>query len=81
GAPWADRLLALPHFLADRDVACTDGETLGQAFRLTGYFLDRHVFEPRGVEPPISRESFCTAALRAMPQADPAPIRNEEPIS
>jgi len=68
GAPWADRLLALPAFLPDRTQACTDAEMLAQAFRLTGYFLNRHVFEPRGVEPPISRESFCTAALRAMPQ-------------
>tara|TARA_R110002020_G_scaffold98736_13_gene234840 strand:+ start:320 stop:1090 length:771 start_codon:yes stop_codon:yes gene_type:complete len=81
GAPWADRLLALPEFLADRDVACTDAETLGQAFRLSGYFLNRHVFDARGIEPPVSRESFCTAALKAMPQAQPAPVRDEEPIS
>lgn len=68
GAPWADRLLALPAFLPDRSKACTDAGMLAQAFRLTGYFLNRHVFEARGVEPPISRESFCMAALRAMPQ-------------
>lgn len=81
GAPWADRLLALPHFLSDRDAACTDAYTLGQAFRLTGYFLSRHVFEARGIEAPVSRESFCTAALRAMPQADPATAHDKEPIS
>jgi len=69
GAPWADRLLALPAFLPDRSKACTDAEMLAQAFRLTGYFLGRHVFEARGIEPPISRESFCTAALRAMLQS------------
>jgi len=71
GAPWAERMLPLPQFLTDRDCPCTNAEVLGQAFRLTGYFLDRHVFEARGIEPPISRESFCTAALRAMPPADP----------
>ena len=78
GAPWADRLLELPAFLPDRSQVCTDAQMLSQAFRLTGYFLARHVFEPRGVEPPISRESFCAAALRAMPQsASPAPIVQE----
>ena len=81
GAPWAGRLLALPVFLTDRAQACADAEALGQAFRLSGYFLDRHVFEPRGMEPPISRDSFCTAALRAMSPSDPAPTRAEEPIS
>jgi DNA repair protein RecO (recombination protein O) len=81
GAPWADRLLALPVFLPDRSKACTDADMLGQAFRLTGYFLNRHVFEPRGVEPPISRDSFCTAALRAMPQPDSILPTVQETIS
>jgi len=81
GAPWADRLLALPEFLTDREVACTNAATLGQAFRLTGYFLGRHVFEARGIEVPVSRESFCTAALRAMPHAAPVAVRDEEPIA
>jgi len=81
GAPWADRLLALPAFLPDREQICTDADMLAQAFRLTGYFLGRHVFEPRGVEPPISRESFCTAALRAMPQANTVKASIQEPIS
>jgi DNA repair protein RecO (recombination protein O) len=81
GAPWADRLLALPAFLPDRAQACTDAEMLAQAFRLTSYFLNRHVFEPRGVAPPISRESFCTAALRAMPQPGAANPTVQEPIS
>lgn len=80
GAPWADRLLALPAFLPDRTQACASAETLGQAFRLTGYFLGRHVFEPRGVEPPISRESFCTAALRAMTQGEAASASLQETV-
>lgn len=80
GAPWADRMLALPAFLPDRTQACTSAETLGQAFRLTGYFLGRHVFEPRGVEPPISRESFCTAALRAMPMGEAASPSLQETV-
>ncbi|WP_394688630.1 DNA repair protein RecO [Hoeflea sp.] len=70
GAPWAERMLALPAFLTDRSQACNDARTLAEAFKLSGYFLDRHVFEPRGLEPPISRESFCTAALKVMPVTD-----------
>jgi DNA repair protein RecO (recombination protein O) len=66
---------------ADRTQACTSASMLDQAFRLTGYFLGRHVFEPRGVEPPISRESFCAAALRAMPQEAPVSPPLQEPIS
>ena len=26
-----------------------------QGFKLTGYFLERHIFEPRGLEMPQSR--------------------------
>ncbi|GAB5460190.1 DNA repair protein RecO [Hoeflea sp. EC-HK425] len=81
GRPWADRMLALPAFLPDRTQACTSADMLDQAFRLTGYFLGRHVFEPRGVEPPISRESFCAAALRAMPQEPRVSPSLQEPIS
>jgi len=81
GAPWADKLLALPAFLPDRGQVCTDATMLDQAFKLTGYFLNRHVFEPRGVEPPISRESFCTAALRAMPETNTIDGTIQEPIS
>ena len=33
------------------------------AFRLTGFFFARHVYEPRGIEPPGARAGFL-AALR-----------------
>jgi DNA repair protein RecO (recombination protein O) len=80
GAPWAERMLALPAFLTDRSQACTDARTLGQGFKLSGYFLNRHVFEPRGLEPPISRESFCAAALRSMPGIDALDIAIQETL-
>ncbi|OCW57706.1 DNA repair protein RecO [Hoeflea olei] len=81
GAPWADRLLALPGFLTDRDVPCSDAGALAEAFRLTGYFLDRHVFEPRGIARPVSRESFCAAAVRALPERGESPARAVEAIT
>ncbi|MEQ8737393.1 MAG: DNA repair protein RecO [Hoeflea sp. D1-CHI-28] len=77
GAPWAERMLPLPGFLVDRSRPCADADMLAQGFRLSGYFLERHVFEPRGIEPPISRDSFCVAALKAMPQASPSDTVNE----
>lgn len=79
GAPWAERMLALPGFLTDRAQACADQAALAQAFKLSGYFLDRHVFGARGIEPPVSRESFCAAAIKAMAQNGLEQIHDKEP--
>jgi DNA repair protein RecO (recombination protein O) len=70
GAPWHDRLLPLPAVLAGEapvgTVAAT-GEALAQAFRTTGYFLGRHVFEPRGLPLPDARAHFVAALTRTSP--------------
>ena len=42
------------------------------AFRLTGYFLARHVFDPRGLAPPPARTTFLTWLDRAAREAEPA---------
>lgn len=80
GSPWADRMLALPGFLNPGATKAANGESLAEAFRLTGFFLNRHVYEPRGLEPGAAREGFCQAALktlRAAPAAEPlAATRN-----
>src|SRR5690606_7587733 len=52
--PYKDRLLALPSFLAARGNASPDD--LRDAFRLTGHFLDRHVWSARQIEEPPTRE-------------------------
>ena len=70
GAPWADRLLALPAFLAVRHGEAADRAGLDSAFRLTGFFLARHVYEPRGIAPPAAREAFARAALKALGEPD-----------
>jgi DNA repair protein RecO (recombination protein O) len=80
GAPWADRMLALPGFLTDRSRACSDEEMLGQAFRLTGHFLSRHVFEPRGVEAADKPREFLFSARRALADAAPATPAKQEPV-
>jgi DNA repair protein RecO (recombination protein O) len=65
GAPWSDRLLPLPAFLAGGTGMPLQGlpgsEELAQAFRLTGHFLMRHVFEPRGIAVPEVRAAFIAA--------------------
>ncbi len=69
GEPWRERLFHLPAFLND---AGEEAETnrvpaldeLAAAFALTGYFLDRRMFEPRGIVLPEARQSFIAAVLR-----------------
>ena len=69
GEPWRERLFRLPAFLGeaepDNDPASDD---LAAAFALTGFFLDRRMFEPRGLALPDARESFLAAVLRAPAQ-------------
>lgn len=56
GAAYRDRLLALPAFLtASKDVDPTPEDILA-GFRLTGFFLDKYVWSPRGLKPPPARE-------------------------
>ncbi|GEO84484.1 MULTISPECIES: DNA repair protein RecO [Alphaproteobacteria] len=73
GLPWADRMLALPGFLNAGAKTAADSESLAAAFRLTGFFLNRHVYEPRGLEAGAAREGFCQAALKTLRAADAAP--------
>jgi DNA repair protein RecO (recombination protein O) len=63
GCDWHDRLLALPAFLAGgRNGPVADELTAG--FTLTGFFLARHVFEPRGLAMPDARSHLIAALLR-----------------
>lgn len=68
GAPWADKMFLLPSFLGGERREAADAENLSAAFRLTGFFLHRHVYEPRGLEMPAAREGFVQAALKALKQ-------------
>ena len=66
GTPYADRLLALPPFLNEDARAAADPESMAAAFRLTGFFLHRHVYEPRGLTENAARDGFIQAALKAL---------------
>ena len=59
GEPWQDRLLRLPAFLgASRGRRPIRRTTLADGFALTGFFLTRHAFEPRGLALPDAREQL-----------------------
>ncbi|MBP2560636.1 DNA repair protein RecO (recombination protein O) [Neorhizobium galegae] len=66
GAPYADRMLALPGFLSEGAASAADRDSMAEAFRLTGYFLHRHVYEPRGLTENAARDGFVQAALKAL---------------
>jgi DNA repair protein RecO (recombination protein O) len=66
GEPWADKMLLLPAFLSVEKNHAADFDSLVAAFRLTGFFLHRHVYEPRGLEASAARDGFVQAALKAL---------------
>jgi DNA repair protein RecO (recombination protein O) len=62
GEPWRDKLLPLPHFLLHEGEPPTAAE-LVDGFALTGFFLARHAFEPRGLALADARAHFVAAVL------------------
>ncbi len=66
GEPWADKMLRLPAFLHEPEVAAA-GPDLADGFALTGYFLSRHVLEPHGLALADERAYFIAALTRALP--------------
>jgi DNA repair protein RecO (recombination protein O) len=63
GEPWRDKLLALPPFLAGTEGAAPSPADVRHGFALTGFFLARHVYDPRGEPLPAVRHHFIAAAL------------------
>ena len=62
GEPYRDKLMRLPEFLRADAEPATAAE-LADAFALTGFFLDRHAFGPRGLALPDARGRFIAAIL------------------
>lgn len=75
-APYRERLLALPAFLAEPESGpLPSSEDLAAAFRLTGFFLDAHAYGRRDLASPEPRERFVAMAVR--PRAEPAKLAEE----
>jgi DNA repair protein RecO (recombination protein O) len=66
GAPWHDRLLALPAFFGEDGGPQPSADDLAAAFALTGFFLDRHLYAPHGTSLPDARAHFIAAVTRAI---------------
>jgi DNA repair protein RecO (recombination protein O) len=67
GAPWSGKMLALPAFLLGNSGLRADRASIEDAFRLTGFFFSRHVYEPRGIEAPDARAGFLAALRKHRP--------------
>jgi DNA repair protein RecO (recombination protein O) len=65
GEAYRDRLLPLPAFLVEAGLSPGAGE-IADAFRLTGYFLARRVFEPRAIALPEARGRFLALVARSL---------------
>jgi DNA repair protein RecO (recombination protein O) len=66
GEPWHDRLLRLPSFVMEQlpmEPGVPTAADLADGFALTGFFLARHVLEPRGLAFADAREGFVAAVL------------------
>lgn len=68
GEPWRERMFRLPAFFAGADITASDGD-IADAFALTGYFLTRHVLEPRGLALAEERTHFIAAITRHFARA------------
>ncbi|TCK28218.1 DNA replication and repair protein RecO [Ancylobacter aquaticus] len=64
GAPWQAQLFTLPFFLISEVPEPPDPEDIDAAFALTGHFLARRVFDPRGLPLPDARASLLAALKR-----------------
>jgi len=65
GTPWQDKLLRLPRFLVEEEPRTAPSPAeLADGLALTGFFLSRYVFEPRGDAPPEARAHFLAAVLQ-----------------
>jgi DNA repair protein RecO (recombination protein O) len=67
GRPYSEKLFVLPSFLVEgQGRGVPDAPDIAAGFRLTGFFLSRHVHEPRGLEMPEARERFLNLVLADM---------------
>ncbi len=88
GQEYADRLLRLPSFMnanGEAGIAAGDWDEISDGLTLTGYFLERHVFNAQNRPVPGARERFAEivrnlgvcSSSRESPQS-PVPCRESD---
>jgi DNA repair protein RecO (recombination protein O) len=63
GAPYADKMLALPQFLIDSSAKLAPSDIVA-GFGLTGFFLERDALAPHGLKFPDARERLLDLLRR-----------------
>ncbi|EJF90634.1 DNA repair protein RecO [Bartonella tamiae] len=66
GLPWKDKLLILPKFLTQIRQRPFDFTDIENGFLLTGYFLNLHVWDARGLKQPTIRNGFIRTIDRIL---------------
>jgi DNA repair protein RecO (recombination protein O) len=64
GAPYAKKLLPLPPFLGAHDTPAAPTDEILAGLRLTGWFLEHHVFREQGGHMPAARDRFLERLAR-----------------
>jgi DNA repair protein RecO (recombination protein O) len=65
GEPYRDRLLPLPGFLVGQSRGNRPSpQELSDGFGLTGFFLDRSLYDPQGQHLPDERARFVALAMK-----------------
>lgn len=67
GKPYHEKMLILPSFLKGNQADLSRRE-VGDAFALTAFFLNRYIYVPRGVAPPLERAALRRDIERAINQ-------------
>jgi DNA repair protein RecO (recombination protein O) len=62
GEAYREKLMRLPDFLRSEGAPASAAD-IADAFALTGFFLERHAFAPRGLSLPDARGRFVSAVL------------------
>jgi DNA repair protein RecO (recombination protein O) len=70
GEAYKHRLLALPGFMAGHHETAPVAADLRNAFALTGFFLERNVLGPRGLQMPDERGRFLETVLVEMQRTE-----------
>lgn len=70
GAPYAEKLFALPPFLYARGAnASPTSQDIDAGFAITGHFLDARVWGPRGMKPPDARMAYLALLAKRRARA------------
>ncbi len=67
GLPYSDKMLTLPGFLNrhEQDWATVpQSNQIEAGFKLTGFFLERHIYTPRGIKYPDERRGFIKSIIK-----------------